>query len=260
MKYELYVDDIIFINAVMNMYILLITDSYSMKTASKTRLFMGALISSFTALLPLFMSGKIWVKVFSGILSSCVLMPIISFEIHNISTYLAVSEKLVYFTVLMGGVQLFCRQFLGVIGIDDIKIWGMLGVGALFTLFLTKTKRENTIARAVIRFDEKQITLSALIDTGNSLVEPISGFPVALIGKKTADKLFAGKEDVLYRAIPFCGVGKNHGILKGYRIPEVNIEYKGFTKCCKNAYVAVCEEYFDGRDIGIIINPRMIDL
>ena len=103
--------------------------------------------------------------------------------------------------------------------------------------------------------------VNGLIDSGNSLVEPISGEPVSIIEQKMFEELY-GEREPLYRAIPYHSIGKKNGILKGYILPEIWIEVEGVRKMCKNIYVAVSEEDLCGSkesgDVRMIVNPQLL--
>jgi stage II sporulation protein GA (sporulation sigma-E factor processing peptidase) len=96
--------------------------------------------------------------------------------------------------------------------------------------------------------------VTALVDSGNSLVEPISGKPVSVISKDTLNKLRGNEQDI-YRAIPYRSIGRS-GILKGYLMQEVEIKLNGVTKVCRDVYVAVPDEYTASE--GMILNPLLL--
>ena len=58
-----------------------------------------------------------------------------------------------------------------------------------------------------------------LIDTGNSLKEPISGRPVHIVSSDVANAVTAGNAG--YMAIPYRSMGNPCGILNGYRVDEI---------------------------------------
>lgn len=98
---------------------------------------------------------------------------------------------------------------------------------------------------------------------GNSLIEPISGKPVSVIEHSLVTKLWE-EEPRIFRAIPYHSIGKRHGILKGYLLPELRIERNGVTKICRDVYIAVCEEYLmseENEDVSVkmILNPRLFE-
>lgn len=69
----------------------------------------------------------------------------------------------------------------------------------------------------------REAVVQALVDTGNSLYEPISHKPVSIIEKQAMEAVFAGVCPAGFRAIPFHSLGKAHGILNGYELTELII-------------------------------------
>lgn len=96
--------------------------------------------------------------------------------------------------------------------------------------------------------------VTALIDSGNSLTEPISGKPVSIIDRGVFCELW--EQNAPFRAIPYRSIGKKHGILQGYLLPELKIEMEGIEKRFENVYVAVSEEYAGG--MRMILNPALM--
>ena len=94
-----------------------------------------------------------------------------------------------------------------------LVVWS---IGALLRLTCPK----ESLCSAVLEVDGQQLRLDALIDSGNSLVEPFSGLPVAVCSLSVAAKLLSaellsamlcGQGNQLHRVrqIPFCAVGQS---------------------------------------------------
>ena len=128
-------------------------------------------------------------------------------------------------------------------------IAGILGMGtAAFLLFSWAQERQRgkeCVCRVSLVNGLEKVSVSALIDSGNSLVEPISGKPVSIIEKDVFASLWK-KEPDYYRAVPFHSIGKKRGMLKGFLLPEIHIERDGLVKVCHDVYVAVSEEQIAG--------------
>lgn len=75
-----------------------------------------------------------------------------------------------------------------------------------------------------------EYTMKALLDTGNSLVEPISRKPVCIVGRevfKQDHKKEGMRKEFLpqrFRIIPYHSVGKENGILCGYEMDRLIID------------------------------------
>ena len=68
----------------------------------------------------------------------------------------------------------------------------------------------------------KKVPVLALLDTGNSLKEPISGEPVCLMEEELLAKITL-ENPLFLRAIPYRSVGCEQGMLYGVKIPKLEI-------------------------------------
>ena len=92
--------------------------------------------------------------------------------------------------------------------------------------------------------ESKTVKMKAMLDTGNQLKDPITGTPVIVVEKEKlsgllpenilnhSDDIIGGdwsenEENVCYRArfriIPFCSIGKQNGVLLGFKVDEVKV-------------------------------------
>lgn len=83
----------------------------------------------------------------------------------------------------------------------------------------------------------KKISLMALLDTGNTLRDPVSGIPVMVVDSDVAEKLLGLDADALLdpirtmascgypglRLIPYTAIGKPSGMMLGLRVDELQI-------------------------------------
>lgn len=110
----------------------------------------------------------------------------------------------------------------------EITVWAVLaGIYACikageFLMGKWKNRKKQSICRAVIKSAGVKTKVTALLDTGNSLLEPISGKPVCLIEEELLARITL-ENTLFYRAIPFKSVGCEHGILYGVEIPKLTI-------------------------------------
>ena len=166
----------------------------------------------------------------------------------------------------------------------------------LFALFigLILGKRSINLLRRSLHKDDfrfhitisvggKSCRLQALLDTGNDLLEPISGLPVAVANYQAIRSLFPeylkraiedehsddpgaiihsmaeqGRSGWLkkLRLIPYASIGQSNGLMLGFRPDELIIEGK-FRQ--KTAQVMICITKEDlGNGNQAIVNPEII--
>lgn len=79
----------------------------------------------------------------------------------------------------------------------------------------------------VLYCDNEEYHMKAFLDTGNSLIEPISGKAVCLVGKDYFEKQWEKEgerksfQPQKFRAIPYHAVGTENGILSGYEMDRL---------------------------------------
>ncbi len=266
MYYELYADSLFLVNFVMNLYLLLLVNRSLFRTATRKRLVLGAAIGAILYFLPFFCGGPSWFQCILGILPGGVAMILVAFHVRRIQTFFRILESTLLYSILMGGTMLLLQR-ISWFAQRMTGIWGVLGIGALLYLiigyFMEHRNQKNHLCKVTLIYKGNRITVNALLDSGNSLVEPISGKPVSIIEHDMVISLWK-EEPQFYRAIPYHSIGKKRGILKGYLLPEIQIEVDGVMKVCKEAYVAVCEEYIASGEnssaghVKMILNPEVL--
>lgn len=103
-----------------------------------------------------------------------------------------------------------------------------------------------------IKNGEKVWQGRGLIDTGNSLKEPLSGRPVHIVSSEVAEAVAA--DSMRYVVIPYKSMGNPCGILNGYRVDEITA---GTVKR-KGAVIAVSDRRFEGT-YDVLLNYEMME-
>lgn len=261
MQYEVYADSLLFLNFVMNLYLLIPVNQSLLERSNPGRLLAGAAVGAVSYFLPFVLPGDPWFKILAGMGLGTAGMIFIAFPVKSLSGFLRILEKLLIYSFFLGGLLLFLIHRLSLKYGTVINIYGVMGAGAagflLLSHFLQKRKK-SPLCRATLICGEEQMKVAALVDSGNSLIEPVSGKPVSIIEKEVFDELWKGEEN-LFRAIPYHSIGKKRGILQGYLLPELLIEADGETKVCREVYVAVSEEMCSKNSVKMILHPALLE-
>lgn len=265
MRYELYADSLLLLNFVMNLYLLILVDRSAFHTATGRRLLLGAAFGAVCYFLPFVWEAPPLMKLSTGFLAGTVGMLFLAFPVKGFRMFLKLLQYLILYSIGMGGGMLFLVRALGRLGIPATGIFLLMGAGGLLFLFLghfsLKGGRENCICRATLICGEDRITVNALLDSGNSLREPISGRPVSVVDGETLLGLWhSGLPG--YRVIPYHSIGRRHGILQGYLLPELQLEIDGMVKSFYDIYVAAgtgqITENAGADSVKMIINPLIL--
>ena len=143
---------------------------------------------------------------------------------------------------LQGGVVFWLLQMaLGGVagGMERENIWGLalvsVGISALFMLVFRGGIGSERYVPVELCYADRQMKITALYDTGNTLTDPISGLPVLVVGADAAQKLTGLTREQLrkpvesvgsipgLRLIPYKTIGEGSGFLLGLRLKEVRI-------------------------------------
>lgn len=123
-------------------------------------------------------------------------------------------------------------------------ILGFLITNIAFNIIKTKLKKKDIIYKLKIEISKKQQEIEAILDTGNSLKDPITKKPVIIVEKEklysivpkeileNTEKIIGGEkiefENEQYfsklKIIPFKSIGKQNGIMLGIKADKVIIE------------------------------------
>jgi stage II sporulation protein GA (sporulation sigma-E factor processing peptidase) len=146
-----------------------------------------------------------------------------------------------------------------------------------------RIKRERIIVRVELIFDKRQLYIDALVDTGNSLKDPITNVPVMITDYSMIKELLpddiqmifeqSGENDLSaiseimsiskwvtrFRLIPFKSLGKENGMLIGFKPDEITIHDNSRKIHISNIVVAIFRKNLsaDG-EYGALIHPEML--
>lgn len=267
MHYELYVDSLFFLNFIMNLYLLLLVDRSTLKTAALGRILAGAAVGAGCGLFPLLGMGSLFSRLAVGTLAGAAGMLCVAFPVRSMRMFLKLLERLVLYSFGLGGGMLFLVRLVPSARKALVSVPGILGMGILFfPLFLRFRNGFGTkdgLCRAVLSKNGERMEVAALIDSGNSLTEPISGKPVCVVDREVHDRLWEKEETGGFRAIPYHSIGRKRGILRGYLLPELTVKAEGMEVSFADVYIAVSEEEIagansaDAKSVNMIINPRL---
>jgi stage II sporulation protein GA (sporulation sigma-E factor processing peptidase) len=261
---EIYLDVLILENIVMNYLILWTSGKLSKMETTNLRLFVSSVIGAlYAAFLITNPSEKGFYALISKIALS-IIMIIITFPSRKLALFIKVLIVFYITTFTFAGTS-FALIFLnnqgsfirnGIIYIYWHSKWITIFLSTITAFILLKVFKELVQYRLIkdklltklrIKFENRQIDVKALIDTGNSLYDPISNMPVIVVEfnvlksilppevckifdnsdqknlEKITDQLIASKWVTRFRLIPFSSIGKENGMLIGFRPDYVEI-------------------------------------
>ena len=272
-----YLDVVLLENLCMN-YIILFATGYLMKIKMKQlRLIVSSILGSIYAVIAYLEILPIYSSFGMKVVLS-ILMVYIAFKPKGVKI-LSKQLIIFYLTsFVFGGCAFALLYFVrpqdilmrnGVyVGTYPIKI-ALLGgiVGFIITyvafrIVKTKLRRKDILYNIEITLQEKRLKVKAMLDTGNLLKDPISKMPVIVVEKEQLYSLLpiqlldhieewiGGDEEFLnqieekeliarFRIIPFSSVGKQNGLMLGFKADQVEIEKEEGTQIRKNVIIGI---------------------
>ena len=292
-----YLDIVLLENLCMN-YIILFATGYIMKLKMKQlRLVLSAMLGGIYAVIAYIEILPIYSSFGMKILLS-VLMVYIAYNSKNIKNLLKQLVVFYLISFAFGGSAFALLYFVrpqdilirnGVyVGTYPIKI-ALLGgiVGFIITYIAfkvvkTKLHKKDIIYNIEIHIKEKTLKLKAMLDTGNMLKDPISGMPVIVVEKQelysilpkklldNIDKLIGSEAENLleqveekeiftrFRMIPFSSVGKQNGIMLGFKSDQVVIEKEDETQMKNNVIIGIFNQSL-GKNYSALIGMDLLE-
>lgn len=253
-----YIDVILIENIIMNYIIVLTTSIICKIDAKQIRMFLASILGSLYAIMLYVTELKVYTNQITKILLS-ICMVYIAFNPRSIK--IMIKQLIIFYltSFCFGGAAyylLYCvkpnliKSINGVlVGTYPIKI-AMLGailgffvINISFKLIKSKLTKKDMLYDIEIFYKEKKASIKVILDTGNFLSDPITSMPVLIAEAEklsniipksileNIDKLICNgefdniDEEIKTRCsiIPFSSIGKNNGIILGFRPDYIKI-------------------------------------
>ncbi|MDD4503760.1 MAG: sigma-E processing peptidase SpoIIGA [Clostridiaceae bacterium] len=298
METYVYGDVILLENLIMNYLILWSTARLTRYNYSRVKLLIASVLGAVYAVLSYFPGYSYLFSFFMKILFS-LLMIIIAYTPAYFHLLLKLTGIFYIVSFIFGGAAFGLFYFInglnltsnGISFIGDfpVKILFAAVVVAYFTIKYSwdyvqhRIKRERIILKVEMCFEKKQLCLNALVDTGNSLKDPITSAPVMITEydiirdllpddvkriferctendlNAIAEIMTISKWAARFRIIPFKSLGRENGMLVGFRPDTITI-FDGDRKVqLSNIIIAIYRKNLskDG-EYSALIHPEML--
>lgn len=245
----IYIDSVFLLNLVMDLYLLALVSKVLGNAATYPGILLGSAVGAAGYCIILCLPGTYMLKILFGMIPVGALMIKIVFKTQGLKELLQAEGWLFTFSFFLGGFIIFLKGKIPVTA-DKSNRWTLLaGLGfAGFALGkkileVCKDRRRNHFCKVKLPGDEGIVEVSALIDTGNGLTEPVSHKPVAILEEEAWEHLRRWMRPEKFKVIPYHSIGKDNGILEGYEIDTIKV--KGNE--CEKQYDKVIVAVFKGK-------------
>lgn len=295
----IYLDVVLIENLFMN-YIILFATGYILKIKlNHIKLIISALLGGIYSILAYMEILELYSNIFIKIVLS-IIMVYIAFSPSTIKKLSKEVIFFYLTSFVFGGCSLALLYFIkpeeilirngSYVGTYPIKI-ALLGgiVGFTITVIAlkfvkSKLSKKDIYCEVTIKFGNNKISTIAMIDTGNILKDPITSMPVMIVEKDilknilpsvildNLSKIIGGDvpkqiyEDesleyiTKFRVIPFHSIGKENGMLLGFKADELNIHQEDNVEKIKGVIVGIYEYPLSKkREYSALIGIDMIE-
>jgi len=279
---KLYVDVIFFENLVINYIILYLTKIFSRQNTSATKLFLGSFIGSFYVILFFFNISFILQSIILKIILSIVII-LVCFAPLSAKKFFRILSLFYLISFIFGGAS-FALLYLFNYNIKIIFLALIVSVILIYINWgsVTKISRNKKLIYQIdIEIFNKHAQVKAFLDTGNNLFDPLSNSLVAIVEfsalcdilpkefenifregeKDNIEKIYENIENRNWinriRLIPFMSIGKEKGILIGFKPDKFIIN--DFKKEIKDIIIGIYGSKLNKEgDYSALIGPEFL--
>lgn len=270
----LYIDLIMLENIIMNYIIILATGIICKAKVKQIRIILSGILGAVYAIIIYLIDLKIYTNHITKLVVS-ICMIYIAFDSTNIKTML---KQLIIFyltSFCFGGAAYYLlygvnpnliKSINGVlIGEYPMKIailGGILGffiINIAFKIIKSKLTSKDMLYDIEIFYKENKTKIKVILDTGNLLTSPITNIPVLIVEADKLNKIIPKNilqniDELLSKGIlekmpeelktrcsiiPFSTIGKNNGIILGFRPDYIKIHINGEEEIRKKVIVGI---------------------
>lgn len=274
-----YADLLFFENLLANCFILKLT---SIMTGISIKLWRMVLSASFGALYAVFAVICSSIGLITSLLVKIIVslaMVLMAYRTRNLPDFLRRWGIMLLSAFMLAGCT---YAFSGILGDSALTYGGLMYIrpqGVLKAFILAagicillvypigrilsgKALREGNIVMVCVVLGDRSAKFNALVDTGNSLTDPLTGYPVIIVEAESVRNIvppdiyacFASNrvpEAIIgsqgndpwksrIHLIPFKSIGKENGILAGFRPDAIKVLHGNTFKEIKNVIIGIC--------------------
>lgn len=278
-----YADVLLIVNLFVNYVLLLCSSMIMKKHTQRLRILLGAAIGAFYGFV-VFLPELPSLAEFALRLAATVLIVLGAFGYKNFPSFLRSFFTFFAVSFAFGGIMLVLWVTVAPIGMIynngavyfdiDLAVLAIstvvsFAVISLIAHFTARRAPKDSIALVKISYKGKEVKLTALVDTGNSLCETFSGYPVVLGEAESLEKImpdavraFIDGDDVSsspeMRLVMHKTVSGT-GVLPVFRPDYIEVKSVSHSIKTSEVYVAVTKNNLARGEYEMILNPVLFE-
>lgn len=219
------------------------------------------LVTAYECMILFALNGNGWVKFLCAFPVGTFAMIYFLFPKRKMRVILHIFLCYLFITVVAGGSIALLAKLSGIhMGTLRMNI-GMGGTVVIFRRIVRKIKSSGKTndCRVMLGYRGREITLRAMVDSGNSLIEPVSGKAVSLVSQNHLPNDMHLKPEN-FKVIPFHAVGTENGLLPGYEMDYMRIEYGTQLIRIEKPVIGISDhELFTKHHYQMILHPELLN-
>ncbi len=258
------------------------------------RIILGAFTAAFIYCLTVFLYPFRILYGFIGGFFEITAATLIAFGYYGIKQVLKLILINLICTFLLGGT---ITSFVYFVNVDGLRVNNsniLIKIFIISTAFIylilkfgrgfvnTKISKKGDFYTVHIYYKDKKAQVTALVDTGNFLSDPISGKTAIIVEFLNIERLFGSNiKTVFYknlendgskilseikdiefikraRLLPFSSIGAKNGMLLGFLADKVTIQKEGYKNVIENQLVALSNGKISDKGYNALISPQIL--
>lgn len=269
MKQTIYVDVLVGVNLFINYFLLLAVSKFLTIPVRRRRILLGALLGSAYSLFILLPDIPVMLSLLVKLIMSATII-LASFSFRGFKQFLRQLATFYIISFSFAGLMLAIWYFIAPQGLIIKNSVVYFNIPPLLLILLTvvcylmirlihrisgRQAPEQLFYRIRIEYGNQTAACVAKVDTGNSLCEPFSNYPVVVVTNGCAGKMLPSEDSGKIRLVPFHAVSGD-GLLPAFKPDRLVIlsgkkEYEQ-----KNVYIAVTQARLG--EAEALLNPDLL--
>lgn len=296
----IYGDIIIIENFIMNYIIIFLTARFSKLPTNFIKMLAGAIVGATYSVI-VFLPSMKFLNTLSMKISLSVLIIVIVFTPERIMDFIRIFMIFYLISFVFGGTSFALIYMTnhgglsskGLFYISEFPVSLLIVTGIIGFLIIKfswgyiqqKISKENIMTTISIYIDGEEIEVKGIFDTANFLYDPISNLPVIIVEydfikeilpeeiksifKENNEKDFEKVSEILmnsdwikrFRMIPYSSLGKENGLLVGFKTDKIKILDNNKEKEVSNAIMAIYSHKLSkSGEYNALLNPEILNI
>jgi stage II sporulation protein GA (sporulation sigma-E factor processing peptidase) len=269
LKQTIYLDVLIGVNLIINYFLLLAVSKFLSLPAKRIRLIAAALLGAMYSLTILLPEIPIFLSFFVKFVMATTIV-LAAFPFGGFSQLLRRTAAFFIMSFSFAGFMLALWYFIAPQGMViknsviyfDISPLLLIAITAVCYMVVRIINRltgrqapDALFCRIKIHYKGQTVSCLAKVDTGNSLTEPFSNYPVAVVNEECALGILPKEDSGKIRLVPFHAVSGG-GLLPAFKPDLLTVICGNKQIEIHNVYVAVTKSKFG--EFGALLNPDLL--